>query len=124
MQILVHVFTSTILYSCINNRVFTSPARAAFENGSVAVAIGPQIDVFTSTDYVILNQIHFVTTSDAVTEAASRTMPILPDPKSLSIAIAKVAKDFGWNKVAFLSQGMWRLRVGSRFSFNWGSKLK
>ena len=71
----------------------------------MAVAIGPQIDVFTSTDYVIMHQIHLVTSSDDVIQQASRTMPILPDPKSLSTAIAKLAKYLEWGKLAFLSQG-------------------
>ena len=71
----------------------------------MAVAIGPQIDVFTSTDYVILHQIHFVTSSADVIQQGSRTMPILPDPKSLSTAIARIARFLKWRKLAFLSQG-------------------
>ena len=74
----------------------------------MAVAIGPQIDVFSSTDYVILHQVLFVTSSDESVEQANRTMPILPDPKSLSSAIGQTAKMLKWHKVAFLSQGKYR----------------
>ncbi|KAL4225053.1 hypothetical protein ACF0H5_015747 [Mactra antiquata] len=79
-------------------------ARATFEDSNIAVAIGPQIDVFTSTDYVILHQVLFVTSSDEMIEPANRTMPILPDPKSLSDAIATAVDYLEWTKVAFLSQ--------------------
>ncbi|XP_053385005.1 glutamate receptor ionotropic, kainate 3-like isoform X2 [Mercenaria mercenaria] len=79
-------------------------ARATFEDTHIAVAIGPQIDVFTSTDYVILHQTLFVTSSDELITEANRTMPILPDPQSLSKGIATIVKFLKWPKVAFLSQ--------------------
>lgn len=85
-------------------------ARQTFSDKKVAVAIGPQIDVFTSPDYVILHQIHFVTSSGQLVDQGYRSMPILPDPKSLSEAVAKIVKYLDWNKVAFLSQGKERPR--------------
>ncbi|XP_060587062.1 uncharacterized protein LOC132742625 [Ruditapes philippinarum] len=79
-------------------------ARKTFEDTHIAVAIGPQIDVFTSTDYVILHQTLFVTSSDETITEANRTMPILPDPQTLSKGIAAIVKFLKWPKVAFLSQ--------------------
>ena len=97
-----------IRYRCLRdvhwyNALIT--ARQTFNDESVAVAIGPQIDVFTSTDYVILHQVHFVTSAGQLVDQGYRTMPILPDPKSLSTAVAKIVKYLDWNTVAFLSQG-------------------
>lgn len=91
------VFIYTFLFQIL--------ARQTFSDKSVAVAIGPQIDVFTSTDYVILHQIHFVTSSGQLVDQGNRTVPILPDPKSLSEAVAKFVKYLDWNTVSFLSQG-------------------
>ncbi|KAL3842036.1 hypothetical protein ACJMK2_020101 [Sinanodonta woodiana] len=79
-------------------------ARSTLENYTVAVAIGPQIDVFTSIDYVITKQVHLVTSSEHGLESAERVIPIMPDPESLSMAVAKTIKALGWKKVAFLAQ--------------------
>ncbi|KAH3888222.1 hypothetical protein DPMN_012253 [Dreissena polymorpha] len=86
------------MYSSLKN------ARQTFEDTHIAVAIGPQIDVFTSTEYVILHQIHFVTSLGLINEESARALPILPDQKSLSKAIASIVSYLEWNKVAFLSQ--------------------
>ncbi|KAK3594049.1 hypothetical protein CHS0354_040810 [Potamilus streckersoni] len=79
-------------------------ARSTLENNTVAVAIGSQIDVFTSIDYVITQQVHLVTSSEQGMESAERVIPIMPDPESLSMAVGKTIKALDWKKVAFLAQ--------------------
>ncbi|XP_052802118.1 glutamate receptor 4-like isoform X2 [Mya arenaria] len=98
---------TTVEYDTTNGSAVYSSlkhARATFEDTRMTVAIGPQIDVFTSPDYVIMHQIHFVTSSGLLMDPGDRTLPILPDPKSLSNAIAEIVGFLEWNKVAFLSQ--------------------
>ncbi|XP_046375618.1 glutamate receptor ionotropic, kainate 2-like isoform X1 [Haliotis rufescens] len=82
-------------------------ARRNFQNHYVAVAIGPYIDVFTSTNYVILNQRHMLTSS-----AGQKTdlldpemiLSILPERHNLSEAVSKIVEKLGWKYVALLSQ--------------------
>ena len=81
-------------------------ARDTFsDGGTTTVAIGPSISVFTSMDYVIMNQIHLVTSPGESVEDSQWVLPVLPDTRSLSLAVAEVVNSLGWTKVAFLSQG-------------------
>ncbi|XP_050408953.1 glutamate receptor ionotropic, kainate 2 isoform X2 [Patella vulgata] len=77
-------------------------ARSNFESKDVAVAIGPAIDVFTSTEYVILNQVHLLTSP--ASESSSRVISVLPQANSMSAAIADIVTKLGWNNVALLAQ--------------------
>ncbi|XP_048780538.2 glutamate receptor ionotropic, kainate 2-like [Ostrea edulis] len=80
-------------------------ARSTLNNDSVAVVLGPYIDVFTSMAYVITKQAHLMTEKSESSEASSRSLPILPDSGSLSDAVAKIIADMmKWENIAFLSQ--------------------
>ncbi|OWF54150.1 Glutamate receptor ionotropic, kainate 3 [Mizuhopecten yessoensis] len=96
-------------------------ALAVFKNPENVIAVGPFIDVFTSMDYVIKQQIHLVTSSSEGQEKSERALPVLPDTKSLSSAVAEIVQTLGWNKVAFLSQDDFSpvLALGNRDIFAW-----
>ncbi len=92
----------------IPTKRFLYLAGSNFDNPSIAVAIGPYIDVFTSTNYVIRDQLHMLTSSAGQkTELMDpdRVVSILPEQTSLSNAVAKVVMTLGWNNVAYLSKG-------------------
>ncbi|XP_012937655.1 uncharacterized protein LOC101862112 [Aplysia californica] len=83
-------------------------ARQNFKSPKVAVAIGPFIEVFASTDYVISSQLHILTSppgQNAGMMDPDKVVSILPEPNSLSIAIAACVKRLGWHDVALLAQG-------------------
>ncbi|XP_041366451.1 glutamate receptor ionotropic, kainate 2-like [Gigantopelta aegis] len=91
--------------SAIHNSLVT--ARANFEDKGVAVAIGPYIDVFTSTNYVIINQLHMLTSptgEDAEKMDPDWVLSILPEQASISAAVADIVNKLGWRNVALLSQ--------------------
>ncbi|XP_076451148.1 glutamate receptor ionotropic, kainate 3-like [Babylonia areolata] len=82
-------------------------ARDNFSNQFIAAAIGPFIDVFTSTDYVILHQYHLLTSAAGQKVELmdqSKVVSILPEPTSMARAIADVIHRLDWDNVAFLSQ--------------------
>ncbi|XP_062610326.1 glutamate receptor ionotropic, kainate glr-3-like, partial [Saccostrea cucullata] len=82
-------------------------ARQTLNNESVVAVLGPYIDVFTSMAYVITKQAHLITERSESSEASSRSLPILPDSRSLAYAVSKIiANAMQWkNKnIAFLSQ--------------------
>ncbi|XP_070199578.1 glutamate receptor ionotropic, kainate 2-like isoform X2 [Littorina saxatilis] len=82
-------------------------ARENFSQKSIAAAIGPFIDVFASTEYVILNQYHLLTSAagqNAELMDLKKVVSILPEPKSMARAIADVITKLHWRNVAFLSQ--------------------
>ncbi|XP_046580381.1 uncharacterized protein LOC124287932 [Haliotis rubra] len=82
-------------------------ARRNFQNHHVAVAIGPYIDVFTSTNYVILNQRHMLTSSAGQKSELldpDMVVSILPERHNLSEAVARIVEKLDWNYVALLSQ--------------------
>ncbi|XP_033753087.1 glutamate receptor ionotropic, kainate 3-like [Pecten maximus] len=103
--------------------VYESLERALdiFAKPEIVIAVGPFIDVFTSTDYVIKRQIHLVTSSSEGQEKSARALPVLPDTKSLSNAVAEIVQTLGWTKVAFLSQDDFSpvLALGNRDIFAW-----
>ncbi|XP_069133295.1 glutamate receptor ionotropic, kainate 3-like [Argopecten irradians] len=92
-----------------------------FANPEIVIAVGPFIDVFTSMDYVIKRQIHLVTSSSEGQEKSDRALPVLPDTKSLSNAVAEIVRTLGWTKVAFLSQDDFSpvLALGNSEIFAW-----
>ncbi|XP_059145982.1 glutamate receptor ionotropic, kainate 3-like isoform X2 [Physella acuta] len=82
-------------------------ARDNFDSSNVAVAIGPFIEVFSSTSYVITKQVHMLTSAagqNAGMMDPKRVVSILPEPSSLSTGIAKTVIRIGWKNVAFLAQ--------------------
>lgn len=83
-------------------------ARDSFKNIGVAIAIGPFIDVFASTDYVILHQFHLLTSpagENAGLMDPQKVVSILPEPKSMATVIADVIHKLQWKNVVLLSQG-------------------
>ncbi|XP_060066775.1 glutamate receptor ionotropic, kainate 3-like [Ylistrum balloti] len=96
-------------------------ALAIFAKKDTVIAVGPFIDVFTSMEYVIKRQIHLVTSSSESQEKSDRALPVLPDTKSLSSAVAEIVHSLGWTKVAFLSQDDFSpvLALGNRDIFAW-----
>ncbi|KAH9518738.1 hypothetical protein Btru_006120 [Bulinus truncatus] len=84
-----------------------SKARENFDAGKVSVAIGPFMEVFTSTNYVITKQTHILTSAagqNAGMMDPDRVVSILPEPSSLSSVIANTVKALQWKDVAFLAQ--------------------
>ncbi|CAL1540123.1 unnamed protein product [Lymnaea stagnalis] len=82
-------------------------ARENFNDQKVAVAIGPFMEIFASTDYVITKQIHILTSAagqNAGMMNPDRVVSILPEPSSLSSIIAATVTKLNWTNVAFLAQ--------------------
>lgn len=81
-------------------------AQKTFQDGDVSVAIGPYIDHFTSPNYIITSQSHYLTTSLAtVRKSADKTRirVLWPDPSGFTWAVAQLMDKLHWSKVVFLS---------------------
>ena len=86
--------------------VFLFVAQKTFEDDSVSVAIGPYINHFTSPEYIITTQSHYLTTSLAgVRKSADKTRirVLWPDPSGFTWAVAQLMDKLHWNKIVFLS---------------------
>ncbi|KAI8781077.1 glutamate receptor ionotropic, kainate 2 isoform X2 [Biomphalaria glabrata] len=103
------VFTPLVYDKSTADSFYTSLMRARdnFNDGNVSVAIGPYMEVFTSTDYVITKQTHILTSAagqNAGMMDPDRVVSILPEPSSLSSVIAATVRELKWKDVAFLAQ--------------------
>ena len=84
-------------------------ARSNFTHTDIAVAIGPLIDVDTSTDYVILQQYHLMTSragKRASVSKANKVLSLLPEQRSMASVVSLIVEQLNWADVTFLSQGI------------------
>ncbi|PVD33741.1 hypothetical protein C0Q70_05001 [Pomacea canaliculata] len=105
------MYFDSLIFDTSNGSTFYNSlvkARDSFKNIGVAIAIGPFIDVFASTDYVILHQFHLLTSpagENAGLMDPQKVVSILPEPKSMATVIADVIHKLQWKNVVLLSQG-------------------
>ncbi|BFZ05245.1 hypothetical protein BsWGS_08284 [Bradybaena similaris] len=65
------------------------------------------MEVFASTDYIIREQTHILTSAAGQNSGImdpAKVVSVLPEPRSLSRAISATVKELGWTDVAFLAQ--------------------